>query len=468
MDKGDIPFLSASALSRLIEVREVSPVEATEAYLERIDALNFKFNAYLTICRKEALQAARQAEQDISGGDYLGPMHGIPVAVKDQLWTQGIRTTSGSRFLVDFIPNEDATAVANLKRAGAVILGKTNMTEFAMVMASHRYGTPRNPWNLDMATGASSSGSAAATGSFLCATALGEDTGGSIRIPAAWCGLVGLNPSWGRVSRHGVMSGAWSIDAVAAAARTVEDAAITLGAIAGHDSKDPYSWNAPVPDYRRFLDGDITGLRVGVKTEEPSSELIDPEVRAAFAEATGVLSRLGVSLDEVSLPLTAHVNVLNLVVQGIETGLNHKARIRDQLQEFGRSNRVNLLTGSLIPVQAYYKVQKLRSLLRDQVHEALGTYDVLVFPTTGKTAQRIGDYQPITSKEQISAPSIFMTRMFNLSNCPSISVPCGFDSRGLPIGLMIGSRPGGEDRVLKVAHAYEQSTPWHTVKPPHA
>ena len=228
MDKSSIPFLSATDLSRLIERREVSPVEATEAYLDRIDDLDFKFNAYLTVCRKEALQAAQEAEQAIAQGNYLGPMHGIPVGVKDQIWSKGIRSTGGSRILADFVPDEDATVVANLKRAGAIVLGKTNVTEFA-IGGPQRYSTPRNPWNLDTYTGGSSSGSGAATAAFLCATSLGEDTGGSIRFPAGWCGLVGLRPTWGRVSRYGVMRGVWSMDAVGPISRTVEDAAITLG-----------------------------------------------------------------------------------------------------------------------------------------------------------------------------------------------------------------------------------------------
>ena len=267
MDKADIPFLSVAELSRLIANKELSPLEVTAAYLERIDELDFKFNSYLTVCRYEALSAAAAAEREIAQGNYRGPMHGVPVAVKDQLWTKGIRSTGGSRILADFMPDEDATVIAKLKQAGAILLGKTNMSEFAVTGFSHRYSTPHNPWNWDMSAGGSSSGSGAATAAFLCATSLGEDTGGSIRRPAAWCGLVGLRPGWGRVSRHGVMPGVWSMDAVGPISRTVEDAAITLGAIAGHDPKDPYTWNTPVPDYRRSLDGNIRGLRIGIVTE---------------------------------------------------------------------------------------------------------------------------------------------------------------------------------------------------------
>ena len=206
MNKADIPFLSATELGRLIQTRDVSPVETTKAYLERIDEFDYKFNSYLVVCRDQAIRAAHRAEREISRGNYLGPMHGIPVAVKDQMWAKGVRCSGGSRILTDFVPTEDSTTVKYLKRAGAVLLGKTNMPEFA-IGGSHRYSTPRNPWDLDMFTGGSSSGSAAATAAYLCATSVGEDGGGSVRRPAASCGLVGLMPTWGRVSRYGLMPG---------------------------------------------------------------------------------------------------------------------------------------------------------------------------------------------------------------------------------------------------------------------
>ena len=211
MNQADIPYLSASRLSALIEGKEVSPVEATKAYLRRIDELDFKFNAYLTVARKHALRQAEEAEREILDGRHRGPMHGVPVGVKDQLWTQGIRTTGGSRILADLVPEEDATVVANLKAAGAVVLGKTNLTEFA-IGGPHSYANARNPWDLNTSAGSSSSGSGSATSAFLCATSLGEDTGGSIRFPAAWCGIVGLRPTWGLVSRYGVMGayGPWT------------------------------------------------------------------------------------------------------------------------------------------------------------------------------------------------------------------------------------------------------------------
>ena len=468
MDNASIPFLSATELSRLIEAKEVSPVEATEAYLDRIDDVDFKFNAYLTVTRREALRAAQDAERSIAQGNYLGPMHGIPVAVKDQFWTKGIRSTAGSKILADFVPDEDATVVANLKRAGAVILGKTNLTEFA-IGGPQRYSTPRNPWNLDTFTGGSSSGSGAATAAFLCATSLGEDTGGSIRFPAGWCGLVGLRPSWGLVSRHGVMRGVWSMDTVGPISRTVEDAAITLGAIAGHDPKDAYSWKGPVPDYRKALNADIKGTRVGLVVEQLSDELAEPEVREAVVKAASTLGELGASVEEVSIPLSTHSRLITSVYLMVEPAANHWGWIRERVQDYGHPLRVSLLTGSIIPAQIYYKAQRLRTMLSRQVHEALQRYDVLVMPTVGRPAQKVAAYDPpITSKELAFRFPFLLTSTFNLASAPAISLPCGLSSEGLPIGLQMGGRPGEEETVLKIAHAYEQSTPWHTMRPPAA
>ena len=458
--KADLPFLPATELSRLIETKEVSPVEATEAYLDRIDDLDFKFNAYLTVCRKEARLAAHEAEQAVLRGNYLGPMHGIPISVKDQLRTKGVRSTAGSRILEDFIPDEDATAIANLKRAGAIILGKTRLTEFAMGPAE-RFGSPRNPWNLDAYAGGSSSGSGAATAAFLCATSVGEDTGGSIRMPSAWCGLVGLKPGWGRVSRYGLVGYVWSMDTVGPIARTVADAAITLGAIAGRDPKDPYTWDTPVPDYRQGLDGDMKGIRVGVITEQINSDAVDPEVREAVVKATSVLGELGASVNEVSIPMAEHAVRILAVLSLVEPAANFRDWITGRLRDFSHANRVRLLTGSILPAQVYYKGQKLRSLLRRQVHEALQRYDVLVSPTLGRAAPRIEGF---AKGALLPVPYLF-TPMYNLANAPAMTVPCGFNSEMLPIGLQIGGRPGEEDMVLKVGYAYEQATPWHTQRP---
>ncbi|MDP6498122.1 MAG: amidase [Dehalococcoidia bacterium] len=468
MNKSELPFLSAGDLSRLIQSKEVSPVEATEAYLDRIESLDHRFHSYLTIMREQALADAGQAEQDIASGQHRGPMHGVPVAVKDQFWSKGVRSTGGSRILADFVPDEDATVIAKLRKAGAVVLGKTNMTEFAITGFSHRYSTPRNPWDIDTYTGGSSSGSGAATAAYLCATSLGEDTGGSIRFPAAWCGLVGIRPSWGLVSRYGVMQGVWSMDTVGPISRTVEDAAITLGAIAGHDSKDPYSSTEPVPDYRQSLGGDLNGLKIGVITEFMESDLVEAAVRQSVSNAIATLGELGATVEEVSIPLSMDAGVASAVLLAVEPALAQQDWIKDRIQDYGHDVRLLLLTGSLLPAQAYYKAQKLRTLLRQQVLDSLEKYDVLVLPTSGKGAQLREEDPPITSKETAGRLAFLFTRIFNLASCPAMSVPCGFDDRNMPVGLQIGARPRAEETIFKVAHAYEQATSWHTMRPPGA
>ena len=468
MNTSELPFLSAGDLSRLIQSKEVSPVEVTEAYLDRITSLDHRFNSYLTVMREQALVDAQQAEEDIASGQHKGPMHGVPVAVKDQFWSKGVRSTGGSRILADFVPDEDATVIANLRKAGAVVLGKTNMTEFAITGFSHRYATPRNPWNTDSYTGGSSSGSGAATAAYLCATSLGEDTGGSIRFPATWCGLVGLRPSWGLVSRYGVMRGVWSMDTVGPISRTVEDAAITLGAIAGHDPKDRYSSRAPVPDYRQALGSDLNGLKIGVITEFMDSDLVEPEVRQTVSDSFATLGELGATVEEVSVPLSMDAGIASAVLLAVEPALAQQDWVKDQLQDYGHDVRILLLTGSLLPAQAYYKAQKLRTMLRQQVLDSLEKYDVLVLPTSGKGAQPLEQDPPITSKETASRLAFLFTRIFNLASCPAMSVPCGFDDRGMPVGLQIGARPGAEETIFKVAHAYEQATAWHTMRPPGA
>ena len=465
MDKSEIPFLSASELSRLIASREVSPVDATEAYIERIDSLDFKFNAYLTVTRKMAMDAAQAAEREIAAGNYRGPMHGVPVAVKDQFHSAGVRSTGGSRILADFVPDEDATVIANLKQAGAVLLGKTNLTEFAITGFSHRYSTPRNPWDLNTYAGGSSSGSGAATGAYLCATSLGEDTGGSIRFPATWCGLVGLRPTWGLVSRYGVMRGVWSMDTVGPISRTVEDAAITLGAIAGHDPKDGHTSAASVPDYRASLGKGIDGLRIGVVTEQMESELVDSDVRSAVERAISVLGELGATVEEVSLPLATIAGAVTGTLLAVEPANNHAKWVRDNISDYGHDDRILLLTGSVMPAQYYNKALKLRELIRRQVLDALSGYDALVFPTAGRGAQPVEDDPKVTSKQTSSRLPFLFTRLFNIASCPAMSVPCGFDDRGMPVGLQIGGKPFSEETLFRIGHAYEQATEWHTQRP---
>ena len=470
MDKKELPFLTASQLSKLIETKEVSPVEATEAYLDRIQQVDPKLNSYITVTGEQALEAARQAEQEIAAGRHRGPLHGVPLAVKDQFNTAGIRTTGGSSILKDNIPDEDATVISNLKKAGAVMLGKLNMSEFAMAeIYNHPYGTPRNPWDLERNPGTSSSGSGAATAASLCATSLGEDTGGSIRGPANFSGLVGLRPSHGRVSRYGVLGGSWSMDTVGPISRSVEDAAITIQAIAGYDPKDAYSWNVPVPDYRQALTGDIEGIKLGVVQERMDSPNLDPEFRDTVAKAISVLGELGASSEDVSIPLAPNAGALTMSILSVEWSNLHRPLFEPNIDELDHNNKIRFLTGSVIPAQYYYKAQKIRAVLRQQILDALEKVDVLVLPTGPVTAPPVESVPGIQSKEHALtglAGRISFTGPFNLAGTPALSVPCGFSVAGMPMGLQIVGRPFAEETVLRVAHAYEQATEWHNRRAP--
>ena len=465
MNKADIPFLAASQLSEAIKNRSVSPVEVVEAYLDRIDKLNDKLYAYITVCWEEAMEAARQSEQALSRGENLGPLHGVPFAVKDQLNTAGIRTTSGTPIFKDFVPDYDATVIAKLKSAGAILLGKLNMTEFGTTSLSHAFETARNPWDLERYTGGSSSGSGNATAAFMTATSLGEDTGGSVRGPAAWCGLVGLRPTWGRVSRYGLRPGMWSMDTIGPITRTVEDCALTLQAISGYDPNDPYTWDVPVPDYRRALDGNLTGTRVGVIKELLHTDLVEPEVRDAVSRAADSLAELGAQVEEVSIPLTSNSNTISGVLR-VEAPTNYRELIRNRLGEINHDNKISYLTWSLTPGLAYYKALKLRALLRQRVLEAFNTVDVLLTPTMGIAAPKIIPDPVVDSKENTERNRSGLTTTFSLASAPALSICCGFTSENLPIGLQLAGKPFDEQTVLNVAYAYEQNTEWHTRRPP--
>ena len=470
MDKKELPFLTASQLSNLIETKEVSPVEATEAYLDRIEEVDPKLNSYITITGEQAVESARQAEQEIAAGKHRGPLHGVPMAVKDQFNTAGVLTTGGSSILKDNVPSEDATVIAKLKEAGAVMLGKLNMSEFAMAeIYNHPYGTPRNPWDLERNPGTSSSGSGAATAAFLCSTSLGEDTGGSIRGPANFSGLVGLRPTHGRVSRYGVLGGSWSMDTVGPISRSVEDAAITIQAIAGYDTKDTYSWDVPVPDYRRALTGDIQGIKMGVIQERMDSPNLDPEFRETVAKAISVIGELGASSEDVSIPLAPNAGALTMSILSVEWANLHRPLFEPNFNELDHNNKIRFLTGSIIPAQAYYKAQKIRAVLRQQILDALEKVDVLVLPTGPVTAPPVESVPGIESKEHSLtglAGRISFTGPFNLAGTPAISVPCGFSAAGMPMGLQIVGKPFDEETVLRVAHAYEQNTDWHNCRAP--
>jgi aspartyl-tRNA(Asn)/glutamyl-tRNA(Gln) amidotransferase subunit A len=461
MERNEIPFLTVADLSDRIHSRELSPVDVTEAYLHRIETLNSEIRAYLTVTADLARQAAADAETEITAGNSRGPLHGIPVAVKDQMYTEGVRTTIGTPVFDDFVPEFDATVVARLKQAGAVLLGKLNMTEFATTALSHQFDPPRNPWDRERSCGGSSSGSGGATAAFMAGATLGEDTGGSVRCPAAWCGLAGLRPTWGLVSRYGVAPGVRSMDTVGPLARTVEDCALMLQAIAGHDPKDRLTSQETPPDYRAALTGDIQGLRIGILREVLYADSVEADVGNAVMGAGDALSKLGAEVEEVSIPLAAHAGAISGGIR-VEAPTTYRDLLRERPRDIGHDNRIGYLVNAIMPASLYYKAIRLRTLLRQEVLKALEDFDLLLSPTMGVPAQPLEPDPTITGKHDVGRTPWLFTTVPSLANLPSLSVPCGYSEDGLPFSLQLSGRPFEETTVLRAGHAYEQATDWHT------
>ncbi len=467
----DLCYISATELGQRIANGSVSSLDATEAYLERIARLDGSYASYITVTADRARADARRADAEIAAGNRRGPLHGVPVAVKDQFNTAGIVTTNGSTILAENVPYADATIMERLRAAGTVLLGKLNMSEYASGDAfRHPYGRPRNPWDTGRNPGTSSSGSGAATAAFLCATSLGEDTGGSIRGPAAFCGLVGIRPTFGRVSRHGVFGASWSMDTAGPISRTVTDCAHTLAAIAGHDPKDPQTWNVPVPDYAAALDGNISGLKIGIVTERVHTDANDPEVRDAVIAAAARLSDLGAAVREVSIPLIVNSSEISYAIISSDAAmLNWDIISTEQLRDLDHNNQVRLLMGSVIPARAYQKAMRLRDALRRQILAALDEADALVMPASSVPATLIPQSAGLGTKEEVIAGfkgRRGFTAPFNLANLPALSINCGFTASGLPIGLQLAGRAFDETTLFRLAYAYEQSTDWGERRPP--
>ena len=474
MANAELVFLPATELGKLAAAKEVSPVEITEAYLERIERVNPALNAYITVCGEEALAEARRCEAEIGRGESRGPLHGVPVAVKDQIHSRGIVTSDASKIRAEFVPEEDATVLARLREAGAILLGKLNMSEFALGdPVSSAFGPAHNPWDLARNPGTSSTGSGAATAGFLCGTSLGEDTGGSIRGPAANCGLVGLRPTWGRVSRYGVDGACWSIDTIGPISRTVADCAATIGAIAGFDPRDGYTRREPVPDYLGRLAEGVRGLKMGLVKEllEPGLVGVEGQTRDAVMAAVEVLRGLGAEVKEISLPLAPNAGAIVRTITHVERVSLHPEWLRERPEDYHPNTRVAFATANLIPAQVYYKAQKLRALMRRQVLAALEDVDVLLQPTSSGPAGVMSLEPGESSVEQAKSALVegSFRGVYSLAGAPALSIPCGFTSEGpgaLPLALQIAGRPFAEETVLQVAHAYEQATEWHNRKPP--
>jgi aspartyl-tRNA(Asn)/glutamyl-tRNA(Gln) amidotransferase subunit A len=455
----DIAYATIRTLGTRYRQRQLSPVEATRTLLDRIARLDPVLHAFVTLTSERALADARAAEEALRLGDTR-PLLGIPVAHKDIYCTQGIRTTGGSALLADWIPTDDATCVRRWQEAGTVLLGKLITHEFAygIQMPGHRFQPARNPWNLDHIPGGSSSGSGAALAAGLVVGATGSDTGGSIRGPAAFCGIVGLKPTYGRVSRAGVLTLSWTLDHTGPMARTVEDCAYLLQALAGHDPADPASSRAPVDDYLAPLGRDIRGLRIGVPRTY-FFDGIDAEVAQAFETALTTLRGLGAEVRDVTIP-SLHTAPSFLLILMAEAYAYHERDLREHPELYGDVLRERILTGALVTAAEYTQAQRLRAQLCAETAEVLRHVDVLATPTTTT---------PATSFTRAQDPEFGFPRSnmppFNLTGLPTLALPCGFASSGLPLSLQLAGRPFEEGTVLRVGHAYEQATSWHTRRP---
>jgi aspartyl-tRNA(Asn)/glutamyl-tRNA(Gln) amidotransferase subunit A len=484
----DLDAWTIAEAGRRLRARELSSTELTRAALERIGARNAALNAFITVATDDALRAAAAADARLAAGTAAGPLDGIPVAVKDVIATAGVRTTAASRILADFVPPYDATVTARLKAAGAVIVGKTNCDEFAMGSSNENsaYGNARNPWDPTRVPGGSSGGSAVAVASGMALGSLGTDTGGSIRLPAAYCGVVGMKPTYGRVSRYGVIAYASSLDQVGPFAHDVTDCALLLGVLAGHDARDSTSVDRPVPDYGAALAGGAAGMRVAIPREY-FVEGMQPDVERAVRSAIDTLAGLGATVAPVSLPHTEYAVSTYYVVATAEAssnlarydGVRYGARVDDganlldmyrrtRAAGFGPEVKRRIMLGTYALSSGYYdayylKAQKVRTLIRQDFSRVFANADVIVTPTAPTTAFRLGE--KVADPLQMYLSDIF-TISINLAGLPAIVLPCGVDASGLPIGLQIVGPPFGEEAVLRAARAYEAATEWHRRRPP--
>jgi len=450
----------------LIKKKDVSPVELTQAMLDRIAALDGKLYSYLTVTADLALQQARAAEQEIGKGTYRGPLHGIPIAVKDLCYTKGTRTTCASKILANWVPDYNATVVEKLATAGAVLLGKLGMTEFAYGGYHPSVHPPVNPWNSERWPGASSSGSGVATAASLCFGSLGSDTGGSIRFPSAACGTVGVKPTYGKVSRYGVFPLGESLDHIGPMTRSVVDAAVILRAIAGFDPQDPTTRRATVRDYLDTVHNGVKGIRIGVD-EAYCTTGVDPQVSKAVLATTSVLKDLGASIQEVKVTGIGEATAAGYTIIASETAAAHEQFYPSRADEYGPTFRAFLEDGVKIRGLDYAKAHVARQVVRRMVDDLLQKVDLLLCPSMPTVPVPLKDFSPqgILTRADIEA-LLRHTIPFNLTGSPTISVPCGFSTEGLPLSLQLIGRHDEEGLVMQAGYAYEQATEWHKRRPP--
>ena len=455
-----IAYATIRELGARYRKRELSPVEVTRALLARIEKLDPALHAFVTLTPDRALADARAAEDALRRGDER-PLLGIPVGHKDIYLTKGIRTTGGSALFADWVPDSDSTVGRRWQDAGTVLLGKLITHEFAfgLQFPGHRFQPARNPWNLEHIPGGSSSGSGAALTAGLLHGATGSDTGGSIRGPAAFCGITGLKPTYGRVSRAGVMTLSWTLDHTGPMARTVEDCAYLLQAIAGHDAADPASSTRPVDDYVGALDGNVRGLRIGVPRNYFFEDADTDNVRA-FEDALGTLRKLGADVRDLQIP-AFNLSRSFMLIMLSEAFAYHEQDLRLHPELYGEMLRERLLTGALVTGPEYVQAQRVRMQICADVAEVMKTVDVLATPTTPKTAPTFKTmYDPELAFPRTNMPP------FNLTGQPTLALPCGLSASGLPLSLQLSGRAFEEATVLRLGHAYQRATDWHTRRPP--
>jgi aspartyl-tRNA(Asn)/glutamyl-tRNA(Gln) amidotransferase subunit A len=452
----ELTSLTIDNAARCLRDKEISPVELTQAHLQRIEEIDKHLNSFLTIIPELALQQARLAETEILHGEYKGFLHGIPLALKDLYETQGLRTTAGSSFFMDYIPDTDAVVVQKLKNAGAVILGKLNMHEIALGVTNENphYGDCCNPWDLKRISGGSSGGNAAALAAGLCMGALGSDTGGSIRIPSALCGVVGFKPTYGRVSLRGVIPLSWNLDHAGPMARSVRDIAILLQAIGGYDPEDAWSVDLPMEDYLAEPLSSLSDWRIALADDDyfTDPEIVDSEVLQAVRKAAQVFEDVGAVVERVPFPNAWDAAMANGLMTTSDAAAFHHQRISDHPHGFGQDVLKRLQTGAAYTSTEYSLARRMQTILRCQFSEFFNEYDLLLTPTTPITAPVRGSADAVERARLLTR----FTAPFNLTGLPALSVPCGWSSEKMPIGLQIVGKPWTESKILLAGELYER------------
>ena len=457
MTNPELCFLTAAELGSLIVKREISPVEIIEAMLTRIEMLNESLRAYLYINADRSMTEARTAEREICKGAYRGPLHGIPVAYKDIYHVRGLPTTAGSKIMADYIAMEDCTVAAKLRSAGAICLGKLNTLEFASG-SMEVFGDTRNPWNTQMVTGGSSSGSATALSAHLTTLATGTDTGGSVRTPASYCGVVGFKPTYGRISRAGIIPLSWSLDHAGPMARTVEDVCLLLATMAGQDPRDPTASLEPVSDYSAALNNDLKNVRIGVPRSYFFEEA-DPDVLRAVNGAIRTMREAGADLYEIDLPHAEHGSAASWTIAYSEAFAFHRNNFLERPGDYTPAFLHKISSAAFLTAEERVTSQRIRQVITSEFLQALKTVDVIATPTTSYPAYPL---KGCSSQSFMRS----LTRPVSLTGLPALSVPCGFASQGLPVSIQLIGRAWSESSVLRTAYAYEQAAGWHRRRPP--